>query len=121
MKLKVVILALTAGLLFAKPIYDFKNEELEARFYHNISLYRCLVCQNQSLLDSDAALAKDLKSIIYKQVISGQTDQEIHEFLVARYGHFIELNPDINKHSSMLWFLPLLLLLIWAMRSRPWT
>lgn len=118
MKLKLIILFLIAGFLFAKPIYEFKNEELETRFYHNISLYRCLVCQNQSLLDSDAGLAQDLKSIIYKQILSGQTDQQIHDFLVTRYGHFIELKPEINQHSSMLWFLPFLLLLIWAMRLR---
>ena len=102
--------------LFAKPIYQFNNTLAEQRFNANLGQFRCLVCQNQSLLESDAPLAMDLREIIYQKINAGESDQAIREFLVSRYGSFVELKPALNLHTSVLWLLPLLLLFFWLYR-----
>ena len=86
------------------------QQELRAR---NISKnIRCMVCQNQSIDDSSAQLAKDLRSIIRVKVTEGQTDDEIYQFLTSRYGDFILLKPQLNKNTYLLWFLPLIFFVI---------
>ena len=86
------------------------QQELRAR---NISKnIRCMVCQNQSIDDSSAQLAKDLRSIIRIKVTEGQTDDEIYKFLTNRYGDFILLKPQLNKNTYLLWFLPLIFFVI---------
>ena len=86
------------------------QQELRAR---NISKnIRCMVCQNQSIDDSSAQLAKDLRSIIRVKVTEGQTDDEIYKFLTNRYGDFILLKPQLNKNTYLLWFLPLIFFVI---------
>ena len=82
------------------------QQELRAR---NISKnIRCMVCQNQSIDDSSAQLAKDLRNIIRIKVTEGQTNDEIYKFLTDRYGDFILLKPQFNKNTYLLWFLPLI-------------
>ena len=73
---------------------------------------RCMVCQNQSLLDSDSELAKDLKNIIYKQLQEGKSKKEIKEFLVKRYGEFILFKPLFNYNNLILWGSPVMFLFI---------
>lgn len=73
---------------------------------------RCMVCQNQSLLDSDSDLAKDLKNIIYKKLQEGENKKEIKNFLVKRYGEFILFRPLLNYSNLMLWGAPIIFLLI---------
>ncbi len=73
---------------------------------------RCVVCQNQSIGDSDADVAKDLREIVREQMIQGKTNQEIRDFLVIRYGEFILLKPVFAWHTVLLWGAPLFLLLI---------
>jgi len=86
------------------------QQELRAR---NISKnIRCMVCQNQSIDDSSAQLAKDLRNIIRIKVTEGQTDDEIYKFLTNRYGDFILLKPQLNKNTYLLWFLPLIFFMI---------
>ena len=86
------------------------QQELRAR---NISKnIWCMVCQNQSIDDSSAQLAKDLRSIIRVKVTEGQTDDEIYQFLTSRYGDFILLKHQLNKNSYLLWFLPLIFFVI---------
>ncbi len=86
------------------------NQELKAR---NISKnVRCLVCQNQSIDESAAPLAKDLRILIRKKVKEGHTENEIYKFLTDRYGDFILLKPPVKKSTFMLWFLPFLFLAI---------
>tara|TARA_B110000444_G_C18370999_1_gene380398 strand:+ start:147 stop:518 length:372 start_codon:yes stop_codon:yes gene_type:complete len=73
---------------------------------------RCMVCQNQSLLDSDTELANDLKNIIYEKLQEGKSKKEIKDFLVNRYGEFILFRPLFNNTNLILWSSPLIFLLI---------
>ena len=75
---------------------------------------RCLVCQNESIEDSGADLARDLRKIVRQQVTAGQTDQQVIDWLVARYGNFVRLNPPIEWSTVILWGSPALALLAGA-------
>ena len=76
---------------------------------------RCVVCQNQSLLESDSDLAKDLKRLILDMYLQGKSKNEIKSFLVDRYGEFILFKPKLNKSNIILWFAPIFSLLIIAL------
>ena len=80
------------------------KQELRARNFSK--KVRCLVCQNQSIDESNAQLAKDLRSIIRKKINSGNSDKEIYDFLEERYGEFILLKPPLNFGTIALWFFP---------------
>ncbi|MGE4220228.1 MAG: cytochrome c-type biogenesis protein [Alphaproteobacteria bacterium] len=71
---------------------------------------RCLVCQNQSIDDSDAELARDLRLLVRERIRAGDSDTAIRDFLVARYGEFVLLKPRMSSRTWLLWFGPLLLL-----------
>jgi len=92
--------------------FKFKNEAEEQHFKDLIEELRCLVCQIQSLLDSDAALAPDLRAAVYALLQAGTNDAEIIEFLVARYGDFVLYNPPVKPSTYLIWFGPFVLLLI---------
>lgn len=94
----------------AKPISD--DPALEARLRAMSQELRCLVCQNSTLADSDASLAEDLRNEIRVQMRAGKSDQEIVDYLVARYGDFVRYRPPVNSNTALLWFGPFLLLLI---------
>ncbi len=90
-------------------ILQNKNQELRAR---NISKnIRCLVCQNQSIDESSAPLAKDLRVLIRNKIKDGKNDEEIYKFLSDRYGDFILLKPPLKLNTLVLWFLPFALLI----------
>ena len=76
---------------------------LEARARALSAEIRCLVCQNQSIDDSDAQLARDLRVLVREQLTQGSSDQEILDFLVARYGEFVLLKPRLNTGTIVLW------------------
>jgi len=86
---------------------------------------RCLVCQNQTIADSNADLAVDLRREVRSQILAGKTDKEIKDYLVARYGDFVLYKPPVQSNTSLLWFGPFGLLLIGAVvwfvmvRKRP--
>lgn len=84
---------------------------LEARARALSAELRCMVCQNQSIDDSDAALAKDLRVLVRERIKSGDSDDEVIDYLVARYGEFVLLRPPFNSRTLFLWFAPVLLLL----------
>ena len=92
-----------------------KNNELEERFRDLSSELRCLVCQNQSLLESDSELANDLKEIIYEKIYEGESNHQIKNFLVKRYGEFILFKPLFNKTNLLLWLAPLLSFILIAL------
>ena len=73
---------------------------------------RCVVCQNQSILESDADVAKDLRTIVSEQIVAGKTDSEIKTFLVDRYGEFVLLRPVFSTHTIILWTAPVLFVLL---------
>lgn len=75
---------------------------------------RCMVCQNQSIDDSEAPLARDLRILVRERIAAGDSDAEVIDFLVARYGEFVLLKPQLNSHTWLLWFLPPLVLVAGA-------
>lgn len=91
--------------------YDFDDKVKARQFQTLLKDLRCLVCQNQNLYDSNAALAVDLKNKIYESVQSGQTDKEIKAYLVKRYGDFILFKPPLKESTMLLWFFPFVMLL----------
>ena len=86
------------------------DPQLEARLMHLASELRCLVCQNQSLADSHADLAVDLKNQVREKMKQGMSDREIVDYMVARYGDFVLYRPPMKGSTLMLWFGPFLLL-----------
>ena len=73
---------------------------------------RCMVCQNQSIDDSDAPLAHDLRVLLRERLVAGDTDEEVLDFLVARYGQFILLKPRLSPETALLWATPIAVLVI---------
>ena len=90
----------------------FNNKNLEQRYYSLIEEIRCLVCQNQSLADSDAPLAQDLRNEIYKMIHSKKSNNQITNYLVERYGDFVLYRPPLKKNTWFLGFGPFLFLAI---------
>lgn len=89
-----------------------QNAEQEARAQHIMKQLRCLVCQNQSIVESDAELAQDLRAIVREQILAGETDAEIFTFMTARYGDWVLLKPPFNSATAILWLGPVALLLM---------
>jgi cytochrome c-type biogenesis protein CcmH len=87
---------------------------LEARARALSRELRCMVCQNQSIDDSDAPLAKDLRVLVRERLVAGDTDAQVIDFLVARYGEFVLLKPRVSWHTALLWGAPVGILLIGA-------
>jgi cytochrome c-type biogenesis protein CcmH len=108
-------LALLAGPAMAvQPDEMLSDPKLEARARELSGELRCLVCQNQSIDDSDAALAKDLRILVRERLKSGDSDRQVLDYLVARYGEFVLLRPRFNAHTMLLWTLPFAVLLLGA-------
>tara|TARA_B100001123_G_C15175409_1_gene973098 strand:- start:361 stop:756 length:396 start_codon:yes stop_codon:yes gene_type:complete len=89
-----------------EPDEILKNQEQEIRAREISKSIRCMTCQNQSIDESDAPLAKDLRILIRKKIIDGKSDREIYEFLTDRYGDFILLKPPFKLNTLLLWLLP---------------
>lgn len=92
--------------------YDFSNEEGRRRFNTLTQELRCPKCQNQDLADSNSPIAADLRQQIYLQLEQGKSNDDIIEFMVARYGEFVRYKPEVNRQTWLLWYGPGLLLLI---------
>jgi cytochrome c-type biogenesis protein CcmH len=107
-----------------QPEEVLQDPALEARARHISEGLRCLVCQNQSIDDSEAPLAKDLRLLVRERLKAGDTDQQIEDFVVARYGEFVLLKPRFTAHTLLLWFatpavfLVALLIVVLAYRRR---
>lgn len=86
--------------------------EYEDRYESILEELRCLVCQNQTLADSSAGLAGDLRIEVKEMLIQGKSDQEILDFMSDRYGDFVLYNPPVKLYTLLLWFAPFLLLLV---------
>jgi cytochrome c-type biogenesis protein CcmH len=95
-----------------EPDEVLKNNEQELRARNISKNIRCMICQNQSIDESDAPLAKDLRILIRNKIKSGENDKEIYDFLTKRYGDFILLKPAFRLNTLALWFLPVFFLLI---------
>ncbi len=102
--LALVLLALlSAPALAVRPDEMLADPALEARARTISEGLRCLVCQNQSIDDSDADLAHDLRVIVRERLTAGDTDDQVRAYLVARYGEYVLLNPVMAPHTLVLW------------------
>jgi cytochrome c-type biogenesis protein CcmH len=93
-----------------QPDEVLSDATLEKRARSISAGLRCLVCQNQSIDDSDAPLAKDLRVLVRERLVAGDSDTQVLDYVVARYGDFVLLKPPMNSHTMLLWLAPLLLL-----------
>jgi len=109
------LLAPAARALAVQPDEMLPDPALEARARALSKELRCMVCQNQSIDDSDAPLARDLRILVREHLRAGETDQQVLDFLIARYGEFVLLRPRFSPHTVLLWLTPLGVLVIGAL------
>jgi len=105
---------LSASLAFAIDPLPFKDHTEELRFQALTKQLRCLVCQNESLADSNAPLAADLRRDVFEQMQTGKSDAEIKEWLTARYSDFVLYDPPLHGGTLLLWFGPMIVVLAGA-------
>ncbi len=111
--LLVLALVLAAGPAFAViETYEFSSPELEQRYQLLSAELRCPKCQNQNIADSNAPIAQDLRKLLYQQLEAGAGDEEILDYMVARYGEFVRYRPRFDGATALLWLAPILLLLL---------
>ena len=101
-----IIIFLSIGFSHLKS--DEKNNELKSKILKNI---RCLICQGQSVYDSESDFASSIKLIVDQKINQGSNEEQIYEFLRKKYGDWIIFDPKLNKNTYILWLLPLLLFL----------
>jgi cytochrome c-type biogenesis protein CcmH len=106
------VLAAPAGAV--QPDEQLADPALEARARDISAELRCLVCQNQSIDDSDAPLARDLRILVRQRLAAGDSDGDVRDYLVARYGDFVLLRPPLRAATLLLWLTPLLVVLAGA-------
>jgi cytochrome c-type biogenesis protein CcmH len=111
-----LLLAVNVSGVVAQPATDtsplqFQNTTEEARFHALVAELRCVMCQNQSLADSNAQIAVDLRREVLALMREGKSDREVKAFLVARYGEFVLYRPQVASKTWLLWFGPALVLL----------
>ena len=115
-----IVLLLAILLIQITPINSYsvepdeilKNEKHELRARSISKNVRCMICQNQSIDDSDAPLAKDLRMLVRANLIEGKTDQEVIDYVVSRYGDFVLLKPPVKGATIPLWLGPILFFII---------
>ncbi|MDC1160044.1 cytochrome c-type biogenesis protein CcmH [Candidatus Pelagibacter sp.] len=88
---------------------EVKNNDIKSKILKNI---RCLVCQGQSVYDSESEFSDSIKLLVKKKIIEGKSEEQIYEFLRDKYGDWIIYDPKLNKNTYILWLLPLLLFLL---------
>lgn len=107
------VMLLVSGLCTALPAFAVQPDEilpdpaLESRARELSRQLRCMVCQNQSIDDSDAPLARDLRLLVRERLSAGDSDRQVLEFLTARYGDFVLLNPRFSARTALLWLTPM--------------
>lgn len=101
--------------VYAIEYKSFANEQQEATYNELIDELRCLVCQNQTIADSNADLAKDLRQKVYLMLQQGKSRQQIIDFMTQRYGDFVLYNPPFKAKTSLLWLAPVVFLLLGIM------
>ncbi|MGB2059837.1 cytochrome c-type biogenesis protein [uncultured Alcanivorax sp.] len=106
----VFLLGISLSAMAATDIYQFETPEQEQRFRVLLDELRCPKCQNQSLADSDAGIAQDMRARVEIMIKEGKSNDEIVDYFVARYGNFVSYRPPVTPTTSILWLAPLLLL-----------
>lgn len=115
---RVVLLTLLTGCILFSSIshasiehFEFENAQQEEVFNDLTKLLRCPKCQNQNISDSNAELAKDLRKKTYDLVIEGKSEQEVVDYMVARFGNFVRYDPPVTPATIFLWLGPLLFII----------
>ena len=104
----IAVILLSAGpSLAVQPDEVLPDQTLEARARHLSRELRCMVCQNQSIDDSDAPLARDLRVLVRERLKAGDSDRQVLDFLVVRYGEFVLLKPSFAWRTALLWLAPI--------------
>lgn len=106
------LLVASAPALAVQPDEVLSNPDQEARARHLSAQLRCMVCQNQSIDDSDASLARDLRLLVRDRIEAGDSDEQVLDYLVDRYGEFVLLKPRFSVRNLWLWGTPIALLLV---------
>src|SRR5450432_2289997 len=112
------VILVVLALVSAAPLHAVQVDEilsdpaLETRARAISHDLRCMVCQNQSIDDSEAPLARDLRLLVRERLKAGDSDTEVVDFMVARYGEFVLLKPRVSWHTAILWGAPLTILVI---------
>jgi cytochrome c-type biogenesis protein CcmH len=120
-----LLVTLATAAFAVQPDEILQDPKLEHRARAISANLRCLVCQNQSIDESDAPLAKDLRVLVREHLNAGETDAQVRDFVVQRYGEFVLLRPRFGLHTALLWLAPLLVVglgalgLFQALRRRP--
>ena len=121
------ILLLGAPAWAINPGEMFEDPAMEARAREIGRELRCLVCRNQSIFDSNAGLAQDLREVVRERMIAGDSDEEILSFVQSKFGDYVLLTPPVGSHTALLWATPAVLLILGGlgglayMRGRPRT
>ena len=105
MKFKLILILFILNFSF---LYGSENKIDQNLIHKNL---RCLVCQGQSIADSNSDFAQTIKLVVKDLINDGKTEEEIYSFLAEKYGEWIVSKPQLNKHNFMLWFLPYLVLI----------
>ena len=125
-----LLIAIVASAFVCVPAIAVEPDEvledpiLEAKAREISKELRCMVCQNQSIDDSDAAVAKDLRVLVRQRLLAGDSESDVKDYVVARYGEFVLLKPKVAPHTALLWASPLILSIIglwlgWRIFARP--
>jgi cytochrome c-type biogenesis protein CcmH len=110
--IRAILLSLACVACLANPAFAVQPDEImsdpakESRARDLSRELRCMVCQNQSIDDSEAPLARDLRLLVRERIAAGDSDAQVIDFLVARYGEFVLLKPRLKSHTLLLWLLP---------------
>ncbi|PWK49966.1 cytochrome c-type biogenesis protein [Pleionea mediterranea] len=108
------LLLFSALSIASKDVLTFKSSKDEARYYQLIEQLRCPKCLNQSIADSNAGISEDLRNIVYEKINQGHSNEAIKQFLKQRYGDFILYQPEVGGANLILWFGPVIVMLIVA-------
>lgn len=114
-RIGIVLLLGAASAQASITVYEFEDDEQRERFDQLIDELRCPKCQNQNIADSDAGVAKLIKDRVYKLVQEGKTREEVTDHMVDRYGDFVTYRPPLKTSTLLLWFGPVLALLVAVM------
>ncbi|MDC1138332.1 cytochrome c-type biogenesis protein CcmH [Candidatus Pelagibacter sp.] len=109
MKILKILIVLLLSIGFSNLKSDEKDYELKNKILKNI---RCLICQGQSVYDSESEFASTIKLIVEKKINEGLKEEQIYYYLIEKYGDWVVYNPKLNKNTYILWLLPLLLFLL---------
>lgn len=113
--LVIVWLLLAAPALAVIETYSFSDPELEARYHRLSQELRCPKCQNQNIADSNAPISRDLRALLHRKLEEGASDEEILDFMVARYGEFVRYRPAVDENTAVLWYAPFVLIAVGAL------